>query len=205
MSFVAQLSLCVLAAALTVVPTSARAQGTFVYDQQSSTEGAPSGGIVGINPLQQLVGQSFVPSLSAVGFVRLQLYDVDIFSGVGATIVVNLRSNGVAGPVLAASLPVSLPNGFNGGFQDFFFANPVVVTPGDTYVIQPNIQSGDAWAVGAGMPASYPSGTAFFQGLPVANSDLWFREGIYVPEPSVLALIGLTISCFIVRRKKAGL
>jgi len=88
---------------LALVPFAAPAQGTLVYDQESSSdEVLPFGSV----PIQFYgsVGQSFTPSLSAVGFARLRVFDIDPSSGVGATLVVNLRANAINGPLLAVTM-----------------------------------------------------------------------------------------------------
>ena len=50
-----------------LVANIANGQGTFVYDQQSATEGAPVDGGAALS--QQPLGQSFTPTLPNVGFV----------------------------------------------------------------------------------------------------------------------------------------
>jgi hypothetical protein len=168
------------------------AQGTLLYDQQSSDESFSAESSVALTSTWQPVGQSFTPSLSAVGFIALQLYDGDIFNARGATIVINLRTNSITGPILASTIPSLVPNGFNGGYTNFFFASNVSVTPGSTYYFQPFIQSGDGFLVGRLVPGSdYPGGVEYINGLP-GKDDLWFREGIVVPEPSsvVLTMLG---------------
>jgi hypothetical protein len=174
-------------------------QGTFVYDQQSSTESLPGEAIVGITSFQQPVGQSFTPSLSAIGFIRLELGDGNVGNGLGTTVSVNLRTNSITGPILGFTMPVFLPDGF-GGFTNFFFSIPVSVTPGVTYYFQPVIQSGDACVVGRFVP-DYPGGTEYINGQP-DNNDLWFREGIVVPEPSAVILVLLGVGSFICFRKR---
>ncbi len=76
---------------LSFFPCLGYAQGTFLYDQQSSTNETPTSG--GAQPVIQQstpIGQSFTPAFSAVGFVRLKLYDVNPNNGLGATLYVNL-------------------------------------------------------------------------------------------------------------------
>lgn len=160
-------------------------QGAYVFDQQSTNL------IEGARPFRQLyqpVGQSFTPTLSSVGFVMLNLFDAGSLP-TGATVFVNLLSNSITGSVLGSTAPVFMPDGFS-GISNFTFSNAVSVTPGVSYYIQPIIQSGDNFSVYV-TDTSY-SGTAYSQGSPQAFAELWFREGIVVPEPSsiVLALLG---------------
>jgi hypothetical protein len=169
----------------------ASGQGTVIYDQQSSTEsnfGEQGFDIQAFKPM----GQSFTPSLDGVGFIRLRLVRGTFDQG--ATIFVNLMSGSITGAVLAATSPVTLPVGFI-GTVDFLFASDVPVSPGTTYYFQPVIQSGGTFSTSGGT-LLYPRGNAFLQGVAVGE-DLWFREGIIVPEPSTLALLlvgGITAS-----------
>src|SRR5258708_2607463 len=89
----------------------AHAQGTFIYDQQSSTE-ARQGEANSRIQTDAPVGQSFTPSLTAVGFIRLDLFDAVINNGKGATVYFNLRADSITGTILASSTPVSMPDGF---------------------------------------------------------------------------------------------
>jgi hypothetical protein len=190
-----------LAAALTFLWLSSRAQGTFQYDQQSSIEGLPGETSFVIQTSQPL-GQSFTPSLSTVGFVRLRLADGS-FDGLGATVHVNLLENSITGNILAASGSFSMPDGFGIGFNryvDFFFASPISVTPGVSYFFQPVVDSGGPWSVGAHNGFGYSGGTAFVQGQPAGSDDLWFREGIVVPEPGTWALLLLGLGALAWRR-----
>lgn len=167
------------------------AQGTLVYDQESSTdESYPVGG----PPIQfyGTVGQSFTPSLSTVGFVRLRLDDVTPGNALGATLTVNLRANAINGPVLGTTMPVVLGDGFRGA-SDFIFATAIPVVPNTTYFFETIVHSGDNWGITIRSDSqgdvNYPGGV-FYGGLtPFSASDLWFREGIILPEPSTVALI----------------
>jgi hypothetical protein len=170
-------------------------QGTFVYDQQSATETNITEGGVGIQPLQP-IGQSFTPSLEAVGFVRFLLYDNNSGNGLGANVFVNLRSGSITGPIIGVSSVTSLPDSF-GGYPDFFFSTPVSVTPGTTYYFQPVVQSGDNWNIGGSSPLHYAGGTAFANGVASPGVDFWFREGIMaVPEPTTISLAALGLGTF---------
>jgi hypothetical protein len=162
-------------------------QGTFVYDQQSVTNDTKGGEGVPTIQLSQPIGQSFTPTLSTVGFIRLFLIDTT-FNGLGADVNVNLRSDSITGPIVGSTVPVFMPDGF-GGRTNFFFATPVPVTPGATYFFEPVVQSGDLWGIVDDPNYHYDGGTAFGFGVPQPPFDLWFREGIIIPEPSTSALI----------------
>ena len=126
-------------------------QGTVIYDQQSAVEGASSesGGII---TTSQPFGQSFTPTFSSVGFIRLWVSDLAGGNGIGSTVSVNLRAGSITGPILTSTDPVFLPDAFgngpgNRGYPDFFFSTPATVTPGATYYFQPVLLSGDALLV----------------------------------------------------------
>src|SRR6476646_1668690 len=71
-------------------------QSTFIYDQQASDESRVLEGGTGIG----IAAQSFTPTLSQVGFVRLHVYD-GVFDGNGGGILfVTLRSQSASGPAL---------------------------------------------------------------------------------------------------------
>jgi hypothetical protein len=184
---------------LTFGAAATRGQGTFIYDQQSAIESTGGGGAVTIQTHLPL-GQSFTPGLSSVGFVRLFLSDRAINSA-GATMYVNVRSDSITGPVLASTEPVFMSDGFV-GYPDFFFASPVSVTPGQTYYFEPIVSSGDTWAI-VNYNYQYSGGTVYQFGAPIADLDLWFREGIIVPEPSsaMLFLVGGGMFVFLRRRR----
>jgi len=180
---------------LLCLPICGLAQGTFVYDQQSADETTPGGTTAPISS-NQPIGQSFTPTLSQVGFIRLYLGD-SVFNGIGATVYVNLRQDSITGPILSSTQPVFMPDAFV-GHPDFLFASPVPVTPGAIYYVQPVVQSGDSnWAI-VSYNYNYPGGTAFGGGQPTPPFDLWFREGIIVPEPSSIALALSGFACFAV-------
>ena len=182
------------------------AQGTLVYDQQSSAdETSPFGSV----PIQAYgtVGQSFTPSLTGVGFVRLRQFDINPGNSVGATLVVDLRSGAINGPVIGTTTPVVLGDGFAGPVS-FFFVTAVPVVPNTTYYFQTMVQSGDTWGITtlSTLPSNNYLGGNFYGGLqPFPASDLWFREGIVVPEPSVVALLlGAGVCAWLIRNKQRG-
>jgi hypothetical protein len=182
------LRILIKVSACSMFVTMIQAQGTFFYDQQSSDESQLGGGAVIIQASQPL-GQSFAPSLAQVGFIRLYLSDA-AFDGLGATIRVNLRTNSVSGPILGVSDPVFVSDRFIGPIN-FFFPSMVSVTPEAPYYFQPEVVSGGNFQLYAYNSFGYPRGNAFYQGVQQTVNDLWFREGIIVPEPSVVGIFGL--------------
>jgi len=182
------------------LPLWAEAQGTFVFDQQSSDESNGGSGSTTIQTFQPM-GQSFTPSLNGIGFVRLNLLDENRNNGQGATIYVNLRSDSITGAIISSTAPVSLPDNFgfplNTGYVNFFFPTEVPLQPGTKYFLQPVVQSGDLWAMFSGS-FGYSGGELYAQGVGTTLTDAWFREGI-VPEPSSTALlvcaVGLWFAC----------
>src|SRR5947208_15443399 len=90
--------------------TCAHGQGTFFFDQQSSTNDQQH--FNGVWSIQSdMPAQSFTPALPSIDFVRLSLNDQNPFSGTGATVYVNLREGSWSAPVLASTEPVFMPNG----------------------------------------------------------------------------------------------
>jgi hypothetical protein len=150
------------------------------------------------------MGQSFTPTLIGVGFIRLWVGD-SAFNGLGAVLYVNLRSDSITGPILRSTQPVFMPDGFLGR-TNFIFANEVPVTPGTTYFFQPVVESGDTWQVIDDPNYNYAGGTAFGLGQAAPSFDLWFREGIIIPEPSTSALIMIGIGAlgYVLRRASQG-
>ena len=185
------------------------AQGqVFIYDQQSVADDnlVLTGGIAFFT--EQPMGESFTPAFSSVGFVRLYIINAGE-TPMPATVYVNLLADSITGPILSQSEPVSLPGGQVTRLPiNFSFANPVSVTPGGTYYLQPVLQpvGGDnpyAAAVTVGSD-SYPGGTLFVNGASDPSDDLWFREGIVVPEPSPFWLVLLGSGVWFYLRNRKG-
>lgn len=174
-------------------------QGTLVFDQQSSTdEDFPYGGLS--IQFYGSVGQSFTPSLSTVGFVRVKLYDAAPFNPFGATLVMNLRSNAINGPIIGTSQLLVLANGFAGS-TNFIFSSAVGVIPNSTYYFETSVVSGDQWGITA-MGNDYPNGNYYGGNTSAVGGDLWFREGIVVPEPTTGAVLvaGLLVASLVRNR-----
>ncbi len=86
------------------------------------------------------------------------------------------------------------------GYTNFYFANSVPLVPGTTYYLQPIAATGNP-ATQIGIPF-YANGTIFENGNAVINDNLWFREGIVVPEPSAIALSGLAFAALVGKRRR---
>ncbi|HEV2208222.1 MAG TPA: PEP-CTERM sorting domain-containing protein [Verrucomicrobiae bacterium] len=186
------MKLLVVAASATLMwSTLAVAQGTFLYDQQSSTdETAWPYGSGGSLPSAAPCGQSFTPTLSGINFIRLNFNDGNPNDGLGTSVYLNLRANSFTGTTLGTSDSVAMPNGFT-GVEDFSFSSTIPLTPGTTYFFE--IVETPSWVPWnfANGSYDYAGGYAYYRGSPAGGSDLWFREGLYtVPEPSA-ALLGL--------------
>jgi hypothetical protein len=169
----------------------ANAQGTFVYDQQSTgiTDGAASLSAVPF-------GQSFTPTLDSLGFVELQLY-----AAISTTIDVNIRSGSITGSVLGTSLPTTIPANTS-GIYEFLFSSPVTLASGTKYYFEP-VEVGSGGAEADITTIQYPGGDAIYGGIPNTGQDLWFREGVVnpVPEPASAALLVVAGVLFWRRRK----
>ncbi len=174
-------------------------QGTVVYDQQSSIDGIYlEGSIQDVRTIS--VGQSFTPLLDSVGFVRLALIGATHGDTTNGLFYVTMRSGSISGPILGTSSVVTLDPSFT-ALTSFDFPNPVAVTPGTTYFFDLTIQSGNRWAI-LWDRYNYPGGVGYASGVANSLNDLWFREGIIVPEPGVVVLLGLGLLGYVVRRTK---
>lgn len=171
-----------------------------MFDQQSALSGLASGGAPILS--QQPMGQSFTPSLSAVGFVQFQFENIS--GSVGGTVFVNLVENSITGSVVASSSPIIVQDNFF-GTKSFFFASNVPVQAGVEYFFLPVLQSGDNVNVLSDF-YNYTGGAAYYSGIRRTDSrDFWFREGIVVPEPTSAGLIicgtGLLLMLSLQRRR----
>jgi hypothetical protein len=83
---------------------------------------------------------------------------------------------------------------------NFFFSTNVSLLPGVKYYLQPVVQSGDLWDAITGV-FNYPVGEQYVQGNSTTASDLWFREGVIVPEPAPVGLLLLGSAVFLLRKR----
>jgi hypothetical protein len=173
----------------------------MTFDQQSSTGGFFEG-VINIQSAQP-VGQSFTPSLNAIGFVQLALEGINSGNNENAVIYVNLLEGSITGQIIGQTTPATVDIGFEGDVN-FYFSTAVAVSPGTTYYLQPVVQNGDA-DINASIYYAYSGGTLFTNGTPVPSENLYFREGIVeTPEPSVWALMALAGGALFLRRCKAA-
>lgn len=183
---------------------SAGAQVILTYDQESASGSdytlprSTFDPVLGTNS-NYVVAQSFTPSLSSVGFVRLAFDSIDN-PWANRVAYVNLWSGSVGGTLLGTSQTILPPNWAidTGSFfavTNFFFASPIPVSPGTTYYLQVGLQPTTAFydMYLAGGDYNYPGGEVYENGFPQTGYDLWFQEGTYaVSEPSASDLILLS-------------
>ena len=182
-----------MAAGLWLAIANGSGQGLLV-DQASGTlaESIVNGSVIPQNDL----AQSFTPSLSAVGFVQLRTLTT-LPSGSTVTLVVNLRDGAYNGPIISSTTSVDIV-----GFADvgtFYFPDNISVTPGQLYFFQPVLQSNGNLGIGTKSPSPYTNGDLWTNGLRDPNADLWFREGVVVPEPRAVLLFVLGSSLLFLR------
>jgi hypothetical protein len=159
-------------------------QGTLLVDQQSF-DLATSTTAINIDG----IGQSFTPMFSSIDYIQLGVSD----SKAGSLLFVNLRQNSMTGPITGTTdtqpittIDAHLPT-------TFLFSSTVPLTPGVQYFLEPVIVVNALQISVVISPVGtdpYPGGTALHGTIP-GSYDLWFAEGVVVPEPSTWALFGL--------------
>ena len=188
-----------LAAVLWLLVSHARGQGSLVVDQASGTLEEPV--VNAYRTPENQLAQSFTPSLNAVGFVQLRSL-LTAPSGSSVTVMVNLRQGAYDGPIISSTDPLVII-GF-AGVGTFYFPGNIPVTAGQMYFFEPVLKSAGSVDVGFKSPSPYLSGELFINGTPsTAMTDLWFREGIVVPEPSTFSLLGLGAGLAFMLRKSS--
>jgi PEP-CTERM motif-containing protein len=173
-------------------------QGILVVDQASGdlTEPIVNSQTIPLNDL----AQSFTPSMSAVGFVQLRSLVTGNPPGRSVTLIVNLHEGAFNGPIISSTDPVVIA-GF-AGLGTFYFPDNIPVTPGQLYFFRPVLQSLGSVEIGYKDNSTYDRGEPWFSGLPSGPGDFWFREGIVVPEPGVLALLMVGSGAFLWFRRR---
>ncbi len=153
-----------------------------IVDQSSAVDTSRAGwwSIQTLGP----VGQTFKPAFAGLDAVELWTEDEwdEECSGVGARLQVNIHKATIDGPLVGASSSVVLPDCFKGvTFWDF--PALVALTPGEVYVVEVVVMSGDNWGVvWQQIPDSYPRGASVVLGK-ASNADIWFQEGLRESTP----------------------
>jgi hypothetical protein len=141
------------------------------------------------------VGQEFVPTLNAMDFV-----DAAFTTREGGfdtiTMQVLIHESTITGPVVGASaMDTFSASAFFGGVHRFEFPSTVPLVAGNMYVLDFVQQLPVGNFIGTDPSMAYPGGQMIRGGAPFDGFDLWFREGVMVPEPStsLLALVGILL------------
>jgi Bacterial Ig domain len=203
-----------LLASLLFMACSLQVHAQGVIDQESwpTPINLHASGVDGLfltdEPEEQFL-QSFIPSLSAIDFISMEFQ-----SGTGsATVAVNLYEGSpfqYMATLIGTTEAVTMQSPFvndglvQSGVQTFDFANPITLTPGDTYYFEPVLQSGGSgWLFETIIGDTYPNGVLYVNGYPfVTQTDIWFQEGVQaVPEPAIYALFGLGILVLAYKRR----
>src|SRR5438094_6420513 len=165
--------LCLLLSAMKT-----QTQGLLV-DQASGTIGENIQNSV-ILPVTPTV-QSFTPSLPGIGYIQLATF-INAAGG-GVTVIINLRQDAYNGPIVSSTTPIVVVNGIT-QIGTFYFPANIPIIPNQVYYFEPVVLSGGTWFVGYKGPSTYDRGDLFSNGVPSGGAvDLWFQEGIVVPEP----------------------
>jgi hypothetical protein len=173
--------------ALVLVALPIVGQGTLLIDQTPANFSDPRGSTLMAN-----TGQSFTPTFSSIGFIQLGVTDENLPGGSGSQLVVNLRQGSISGAIIGTTAPVGASGDTNGwGPTTFLFPLPIAVVPGTQYFFQPVDQIGsDTLNIAIGF-YNYAGGTMYNLDAPSSSLDLWFTEGIVVPEPGTIVLLAL--------------
>ena len=132
------------------------------------------------------VGQEFNPSLSGLDFVDLWIFSEAPVGPAGFS--VRIREGSITGGILGESGLAMIGSPPTLGPTHFSFPSTVGLTGGATHVIELlQLAGGAGWGAGYGPNSGYADGQALVGGNPV-GFDLWFREGVAVPEPGIWTL-----------------
>jgi hypothetical protein len=157
----------------------------FMADQANGSINDPP--VVSGLPLPGSIAQSFTPLLPSVDFIQVDIY---LLTSDPQTFYFNLRANDPNSPIFASTVPVVLSNRSNKK-ELFYFPNSVSLIPGNVYFFEPVDASNGRMSIGYLSPSGYTRGDLWSNGGKDPDADLWFREGVIVPEPSAAILVGL--------------
>jgi hypothetical protein len=164
---------------ISVTISPARADTIFDQSNTGLPDGTLSQNLLNFSPL----GQSFTPTLTSLNFVNL------LTLGGSATLEVDIRSGSISGMILGTSELTVVPFSGVPSEVSFSFSTPVALIPGDLYVLEPFLVSGDA-LIASTNSNNYPGGNQILAGTDQPGNDLWFQEGISAREPGTFFLLG---------------
>lgn len=141
------------------------------------------------------LAQSFTPSLPGITWAEFTFVNSDELS---MTIQLDVRAGSLGGITLGSTTG-TVPS--SGGVFHFDFASTIPLTPGQLYVLVPVQFAGEAQAVVL-TGNSYFGGTAIIQNSVAPGNDFWFREGVSVPEPAPLLLLGAGAAALLLLRRR---
>jgi hypothetical protein len=170
------------------------AQGTLLMDQVCGPDRLVS---EGLPALGQTLGQSFTPVLTGIDFVQLQAV---AYPGSGSSLSrLHLYQGGPGGPLLGTTEALLVADSTL-AIRTFYFTQQIPLTPSQVYYLGLEATRVDPSTVDMavsyvfGWP--YDRGTLFANGSASPNADLWFREGVVVPEPGACSLLTLGLACW---------
>ena len=142
------------------------------------------------------LGQSFTPAKPSLNFVNL------LTEYGSATVKLNIRSGSISGPIIGTSEATVIPPSSSPRVSSFRFAQPMSLTPGSLYVIEPIAVCGSTLIVSTGRN-SYIGGTQILGGIAQTNTDLWFQEGTSSPARRAWLLPGAGLIAFVLLRNSS--
>lgn len=163
-----------------------------VIDQENTA----TTGSVGVNTNS---GQTFTPALGAIDAAEYQLK-----SDAALSVSINLREDSLSGTLLGSTNQVAIPGDNTFRIAHFDFDSQVSLTPGNVYFLQIVQQGTGNLNAAFDSSGGYTSG-AYLGGGVSPFFDVWFREGLHVPEPPavILAAMGFFgLAAFGCRRRK---
>jgi hypothetical protein len=156
------------------------------------------------------LAQEFVPSLSRMDYVDLYTGQLPMPDHAvnGTLFNVVVRQGGITGPVVGSSVGGAgccAPH-----MTRTVFSDPVMLTPGSTYVMEFNYLTGPLGIGFGAVPAeAYTKGDLIYGGIRSTAYDLVFSEGmiVTVPEPGAAMWISVLTGGLVLakaRRRRCG-
>lgn len=166
------------------------AQGQQLVDQ--SYTGEAGGGLTTTTGTQ---GQSFTPTLNGIDFATFKISDYDTAAPGGKISVgISKGNNGSGAGIAYTSSLIIPPNRYlDPHLYTFTFSERVELIPGQIYTLSFLVESGD---FGVGIDSGNPyAGGNFYSNTftPHEDTDAYFVEGIFVPEPVGTAFLTIAV------------